>query len=117
MEVVGGALTSLIKNLIPDGNQHYPITHWVEEELQPLLSALNHKTTETQDDLEANFAIDSVTQVILGAVVLILAITGIVTFYCIRHNQRVISRLSDGELATFDQVGQSVPNKVPNFRL
>ena len=117
MEVVGNALLSLIKILIPDNEQHHPTTPWVKEELQPLLYALEHKSSKTQDNLATNYASDSIIQIALGAVILLLVIISIVAGYCIRNNTQVNARLSDGVPSIYNKLGTRAPNSVPAFRI
>ena len=116
MEIVGSAVSSLIKNILPDDNQRYPTVAWVEEELQPLLHALDQRSTANHVNIASNATADSYIQIGLGAVMLLLLIITLITGYCIRNNNSVNARLSDGIDTIFQKIGTSAPNLVPDFQ-
>ena len=117
MEIVGGALKALISNLAPDGGAHYADSAWVQEELQPLLKALNQKASNNLRMIREADERHNVTLMLVVVMAAILVLMILMIIVCFRSQRHLTSKLTNGIHNIYANIGQRATNEQPSFDL
>ena len=117
MKFIAGAITNLIKNLMPNENRYYVSRNWVTDEIIPTLDTMNQRAIQLKGAIETNKGVNFYTTmicVILGSAILIIAMF---MAYCFRNQSTISNRLQNAVHNLTDNAGLRAPNQIPDFRV
>ena len=117
MKFITGAISELIKNLLPNNNKYYLTRDWVTDELIPLLKTMNQRAAEQRGIIQNHQEIHSntiIVCVVLGAAVLMISIY---IYVCYKNQAGMSNRLQNAVHNLLNNVGLRAPNPKPDFRV
>ena len=117
MKFITGAISELIKNLLPSNNKYYLTRDWVTDKLIPLLKTMNQRAAEQRGFIQNNQGIHSntiIVCVVLGAAVFMISI---LIFTCYKSQAGMSNRLQNAVHNLLNSVGLRAPNPMPDFAL